>query len=482
MRPNGPVWAARSRRRQLDGRAGREHRGHGHTVRAPSRRDRTARAQPASGIAVALTAALGFGGAAAIDQFALAAPDLTPVADLGPAGDGLTRLVRDAGDGQRQRRRPRGAAGHRRGGLRAAGLRRIGAGGDRRPGPGRPRRAVRALDVQPSLTGTFSGRTVSDRTGPATAHHLANTGTNAYSQNRRRWRGHRRPDRLAGRHRPRHGPSRSPTAAWTRSHPTCKARCGPTRTAPPTPTATAWSATATAGTSTRPAPTWRTPAATRTAPASLGTAAARAGNGPGPWPARPPTCRSCRSSSAYGSTVDVTAAAAAIHYAVDHGANVINASWGGPGRARRRPPPSTTPARTACSRWPPPATTGPTWRRGRPIRPARPAPRCSPSARARPGTRSTRSPTTAGRRRTWFAPRSRKSGVAWLSAAKLILRPSDISIGRILPHGCGRRAAPGALPDPATTAQLRQQLARVRHPEGGRVRRPGLRSPAAGRR
>ena len=45
--------------------------------------------------------------------------------------------------------------------------------------------------------------------------------------------------------------------------------------------------------------------------------------------ASPPTSRSCRWSSAAGPSVDVTLGAEAIRYAVDHGADVINASWGG---------------------------------------------------------------------------------------------------------------------------------------------------------
>src|SRR3954465_7986044 len=93
MRPNGPVWAARSRRRQLMDEQGANTGGTGTpSVRRPdgtgwrgfSRR---------RAIAVVLTAALGFGGAAAIDQFRPAAPVLAPLAALVPAGDGLTRLV-----------------------------------------------------------------------------------------------------------------------------------------------------------------------------------------------------------------------------------------------------------------------------------------------------------------------------------------------------------------------------------------------------
>ena len=58
-----------------------------------------------------------------------------------------------------------------------------------------------------------------------------------------------------------------------------------------------------------------------------------------------------------GNTAD---AANAIDYAVDHGARMINASWGGPSSATLCTPRSGAPASTASSSWRPPATTAST--------------------------------------------------------------------------------------------------------------------------
>src|SRR3954465_7968297 len=160
MRPNGPVWAARSRRRQLMDEQGANTGGTGTpSVRRPDGTGWRGLSRRRA-VAVVLTAALGFGGAAAGDQVALAAPDLTPVADLGPAGDGLTRLVVTSATGSVNdadlaalqatagvvsvQRVFDGSALVAPAGLVPADL----AG------------VVPGADVQPSLSGTFSGGTV----------------------------------------------------------------------------------------------------------------------------------------------------------------------------------------------------------------------------------------------------------------------------------------------------------------------------------
>ena len=105
-----------------------------------------------------------------------------------------------------------------------------------------------------------------------------------------------------------------------------------------------------------------------------------------------------------GNTAD---AANAIDFAVDHGARVINASWGGPAFSMALYQRSGAPTSTACSSWRPPATTAstPTPRRttrrlrpaehdlGRGHRPLRPA------AGLLQLRREERRPRRAGRRR-----------------------------------------------------------------------------------
>jgi serine protease len=283
-------------------------------------------------VAVVATAALGFGGAAAIDQFALAAPALAPAADAGPAGDGLTRLVVTAaggvGDAELAELRSRpgvvtvqrvfdGSVLVATRDLTAADL----AG------------VVPGADVQPSPSGSFFGGTVSDPFWAAYGYNLANTGSNAFRQTAvagadvdapTGWRA---------------GTGTGMVVAITdsgmdTSHPDLQGALWTN------PDEACGATTDTDGDGlVGDCHGWNFYSASADVVNSggnshgtgvAGIAGARAGNGEGSAGVAPGV-QIMPLVVGYGSSVDVTAAAAAIHYAVDHGADVINASWGGRG-------------------------------------------------------------------------------------------------------------------------------------------------------
>ncbi|MCW2576552.1 MAG: Subtilisin-like peptidase [Modestobacter sp.] len=284
-------------------------------------------------VAVVVTAALGFGTAAAIDQFALAAPSLSPVADLGPAGDGLTRLVVTAASGSvtdaelaalqaspgvvTVQRVFDGSALVATRGLAAADLAVV----------------VPGADVQPSLSASFSGGTVSDPYWSRYGYHLANTGSNAYGQTAvagadvdapTGWRAGTgtgmvlaiTDSGLDTSHPDLQG------ALWTNPREACGATSD-TDGDGLVGDCHGWNFySASADIVNAGGNSHGTGVA--------GIAGARAGNGEGSAGVAPGV-QIMPLVVGYGSTVDTTAAAAAIHYAVDHGADVINASWGGPG-------------------------------------------------------------------------------------------------------------------------------------------------------
>jgi subtilisin family serine protease len=286
-------------------------------------------------IAVVAAATLGFGGAAAIDQFALAAPALTPVADLGAAGDGLTRLVvtpvsGSVTDAELEALRAVPGVVH---------VQRVFDGSalvaTHDLAPTDLAGVVAGSDVQLSPTGSVAGRTVSDPYWSAYGYNLANTGSNAYQQTA-----------VAG------ADVDAPTG-W-------RAGTGTGKVVAVTDTGMDTSHPDLQGA------LWTNPeeacgATTDTDGDGLvgdchgwnfyganadvvnaggnvhgtgvaGIAGARADNGEGSAGVAPGV-QIMPLVVGYGQNVDVTAAAAAIRYAVDHGADVINASWGSTGLA-----------------------------------------------------------------------------------------------------------------------------------------------------
>ncbi|WP_138757535.1 S8 family serine peptidase [Modestobacter altitudinis] len=282
-------------------------------------------------VAVVATAALGFGGAAAIDQFALAAPALAPAADAVPAGDGLTRLVVTGAAGSVSDAELAALQGH----AGVATVQRVFDGSalvaTHGLAPADLAGVVAGADVQFSATGTFSGGTVSDPYWARYGYNLANTGSNALNQ-----------PAVAG------ADVDAPTG-W---------RAG-------TGTGMVLAVTDSGMDTSHPdlqGALWTNPDCDTDADGDglvgdchgwnfygasadvvngggnshgtgvAGIAGARAGNGEGSAGVAPGV-QIMPLVVGYGSSVDITAAAAAIHYAVDHGADVVNASWGGPGLA-----------------------------------------------------------------------------------------------------------------------------------------------------
>jgi subtilisin family serine protease len=279
------------------------------------------------------TATLGFGGAAAIDQFALAAPALAPVADLGPAGDGLTRLVVTAAAGgvsDAELAALQGASG-------VVTVQRVFDGSvlvaTRDLAPADLAGVVPGADVQPSAAGSFFGGTVSDPFWSSYGYNLANTGSNAFRQTA-----------VAG------ADVDAPTGwrAGTGTGMVLAVTDSGMDTSHPDLQGALWTNPEEACGATTDTDGdglvgdchgWNFYSANADVVNSggnshgtgvAGIAGARAGNGEGSAGVAPGV-QIMPLVVGYGSSVDITAAAAAIHYAVDHGADVINASWGGPG-------------------------------------------------------------------------------------------------------------------------------------------------------
>ena len=279
-------------------------------------------------LVLAAAVAGGYAGAAAYSAWAL--PSVAVATDFGP-GDGLTRYVLTAV--LRRRRRPAGRADrHGRRGQCPAAERRPRPGGHERAAPADPRGAARASPTPSSRRPCPCSAPSPTRTSPSTATTWTTPGPTPTTSRPRPWPTPTSTPPRAGPAEPATaGSSPSSTPATTPTTRSSRARCGPTRPSPaarPTPTATARPATATAGTSRPTRPTSTTAPTASTARASPASSAAGRATAWAP-PAWPRTSRSCRWSSAAARRVDVTLGAEAIRYAVDHGADVINASWGG---------------------------------------------------------------------------------------------------------------------------------------------------------
>jgi serine protease len=279
-------------------------------------------------IAVVATAALGFGGAAAIDQFALAAPPVATASDFGPAGDGLTRLVVTPAAG--------GVTDADLAALQAA----AGVATVQRVFDGSALVATHGLapadlagivadaDVTVSPTGSVAG-TVTDPYWSSYGYSLANNGRNAYGQTA-----------VAG------ADVDAPTGwlAGTGTGMVVAVTDTGMDTSHPDLQGALWTnpncATDADGDGvTGDCHGWNFYAknadvvnagGNEHGTGVAGIVGARAGNGEG-LAGVAPGVQIMPLVIGYGEAVDITAAAAAIDYAVKHGATVINASWGGAG-------------------------------------------------------------------------------------------------------------------------------------------------------
>src|SRR4051794_28403168 len=335
MRLNGPTRAAESRRRQLMSEQGQYTEGTGTpSVRRPEtprRRSRVpagTRHPPPHAVAVVATAALGFGGAAAIDQFALAAPPVSTASDVGPAGDGLTRLVVTPAAG--------GVTDADLAALQAAPgvvtVQRVFDGSalvaTHDLTPADLAGIVADADVQLSPTGSVAGA-ISDPYWSSYGYHLANTGSNAYQQRA-----------VAG------ADVDAPTGwqAGTGAGMVVAVTDTGMDTSHPDLQGTLWTNPSCATDDDHDGVTgdchgWNFYAKSADivnaggndhGTGVAGIVGARAGNGEG-LAGVAPGVQIMPLVIGRGTNVDMTAAAAAIDYAVRHGATVINASWGGAG-------------------------------------------------------------------------------------------------------------------------------------------------------
>ncbi|MGY1732913.1 S8 family serine peptidase [Geodermatophilus sp. SYSU D01045] len=284
--------------------------------------------------AAVVAAVLGFGGAAAVDT-ALADPPLVEAGDPAPAGDGRTRLVVDA---------PAGidaatlTALDELAGVDSAQL--LFDGTALLAGYGITPDAVRALlpdaAVTVSVPGEALGREITDPYWASFGYHLANTGGNAYSQAAVAGADVGAPAGWQA------GTGRGTVIAvvdsgMLASHPDL---AGALWTDPDEPCGTAdtdgdgyagdchgWNFYA------------NSPDVTNGGGDNshgtgvAGAAAARAGNGEG-LAGVAPDATVMPLVIGSGRSVDLYLGAQAIRYAADHGADVVNASWGGPGGAQ----------------------------------------------------------------------------------------------------------------------------------------------------
>ncbi|MGY1748803.1 S8 family serine peptidase [Modestobacter sp. SYSU DS0511] len=293
---------------------------------APPRR-RTGRRLLAAGVA----AVLGFGGAAVIDHLALA-DGVEPLADFGPDGDGLSRLVVTS-DG--------GAVGDAE---LAALQARPGVVSAQRIFDGSVLVATEGLsvadldgvvpgaEVQPSVTGSVFGG-ITDPFWAQYGWNLENTGSNAYGQPAVAGADVAAPEGWAA------GTGRGLVVAVTDTglmagHPDLAGALwkNPDQECNAPDTDGNGLAGDCHGWNFYGANADYTNAGGDNSHGTgvSGLAGARAGNGEGSAGVAPDVTIMPLVIGA-GSTVDQVAGAAAIHYAVDQGADVINASWGGPG-------------------------------------------------------------------------------------------------------------------------------------------------------